>query len=301
MHDRGTFEYKKAISEYRIKLYLIGPTILVLIVMNVFPLLWSLGLSFTNYSSLMSKKISFVGFTNYSRILSDPFIWKYFQTTAKFVIIAVGVETLLGFGLALLLKERFKGWGLVTTLMLIPMMLAPVVVGLFWTFIMDTNFGLLNFLIGLLGFKKVAWLTNPHIALYSIAIVDIWMWTPFVMLISMTGLLAIPQSLYEAADIDMASWWLKFRKITLPLVSPLLILAVLFRVIDAFKMFDLVFIMTGGGPGDVTETISMSLYRMAFNKFKTGESCAMAYIILILIIALSNLLIRWINKAKAQA
>jgi len=290
--------YQKALAEYRLKIYFLAPTLLVLIVMNVFPLIWSLGLSFTNYSSLMSKRIAWVGFTNYSRILSDPFIWKYFQTTARFVIIAVGIEFLLGFGLALLLKEQFRGWGLVTTLILIPMMLSPVVVGLFWTFIMDANFGLLNFLLGLLGFKKILWLTNPHLALYSVAMVDIWMWTPFIMLISLTGLLAIPQSLYEAADIDMASWWFKFRKITLPLVSPLLVLAVLFRVIDAFKMFDLVFIMTGGGPGDVTETISMSLYRLAFNKFKTGESCAMAYIILILIIALSNLLIRWIHRTK---
>lgn len=298
MDGKAKAIHQKALGEYRLKLYFIGPTLLVLIIMNIFPLIWSLGLSFTNYSSLTSKQISFVGFANYSRILRDPFIWKYFQTTARFVIVAVGVEFLLGFGLALLLKEQFKGWGLVTTLILVPMMLSPVVVGLFWTFIMDANFGVLNFLISVFGLKKVLWLTNPHIALYSVALVDIWMWTPFVMLISLTGLLAIPKSLYEAADIDMASWWFKFRKITLPLVSPLLVLAVLFRVIDAFKMFDLVFIMTGGGPGDVTETVSMSLYRLAFNKFKTGESCAMAYIILILIIALSNLLIRWINRTK---
>lgn len=295
----GAKLYRKEISEYRMKLLFIGPTILVLIVMNIFPLLWSLGLSFTNYSSLVSRKISFVGFANYAKVLSDPLIWRYFQITARLVVVAVGVEFLLGFGLALLLKERFKGWGLVTTLMLIPMMLSPVVVGLFWTFIMDANFGLLNFLLSLFGLRRVLWLTDPKIALYSIALVDIWMWTPFVMLISLTGLLAIPQSLYEAADIDMASFWFKFRRITLPLVSPLLILAVLFRIIDAFKMFDLVFIMTGGGPGDVTETISMSLYRLAFNKFKTGESCAMAYIILILIIALSNLLIRWIQRTRA--
>jgi len=147
----GVKLYQKDISEYRMKLLFIGPTILVLIVMNVFPLIWSLGLSFTNYSSLVSRKISFVGFANYAKILSDPLIWKYFQITARLVIVAVGVEFLLGFGLALLLKERFKGWGLVTTLMLIPMMLSPVVVGLFWTFIMDANFGLLNFLFSLFG------------------------------------------------------------------------------------------------------------------------------------------------------
>jgi multiple sugar transport system permease protein len=299
MDDSKSFAYRKSLSEYRIKLFLIGPTILVLILMNVFPLFWSLILSFTNYSSMMTKKISLVGVANYSKVLNNPVLWKYFQTTAWFVIVAVGLEFLLGFSFALLLKEKFKGWGLVTTLMLIPMMLSPVVVGLFWTFIMDANFGLLNYLIGLFGMNKVSWLTNPNIALFSVALVDVWMWTPFVMLISMTGLLAIPQSLYEAADIDMASWWFKFRKVTLPLVSPLLVLAVLFRVIDAFKMFDLIFIMTGGGPGDITETISMSLYRLAFNKFKTGESCALAYIILIVIIALSNLLIRWINRAKS--
>jgi multiple sugar transport system permease protein len=302
----------------------IMPTLILLVVMNIFPLLWSLILSFSKYSAIGSQPADFVGTRNYSRIFSQRSTWSYFTTTAYFVVLAVTAQFVIGFGLALLLNREFKGKGMVTTLMLVPMMLSPVVVGLFWRFILDSSWGLLNYLLSLVPatlhrftailhfphgvvswFRDVAndtrsiiWLTKPKAALFSLVIIDTWMWSPFMMLLSLAGLSAVPKYLYEAAEIDRASTWFKFRHITLPLVAPLLLIALLFRTMDAFKLFDLVYIATAGGPGSATETVSMNLYRRAFQDYNTGESCALAYIILIVIIALSNIYIKYLNKAK---
>lgn len=283
----------------------IMPTMALLIVMNIFPLLWSLVLSFSKYSAIGSKSPDFIGTRNYTKILSDPNVWKYFTTTAYFVVLAVSAQFVIGFGLALLLNREFKGKGLVTTLILIPMMLSPVVVGLFWRFILDPSWGLMNYLLSLLpGFSSKArgiiWLTRPGMAIFSLVIIDTWMWSPFMMLLSLAGLSAIPKHLYEAAEIDRASTWFKFRHITFPLVAPLLLIALLFRTMDAFKLFDLVYIVTEGGPGTATETVSMNLYRQAFRNWNTGESCALAYVLLVIIIALSNIYIKYLNKAKGS-
>ncbi|MBD3183027.1 ABC transporter permease subunit [Candidatus Poribacteria bacterium] len=305
----------------------IMPTIILLIVMNIFPLLWSLVLSFSDYSAINSQAPDFIGTKNYIRIFSQKATWSYFVTTAYFVVLAVAAQFIIGFGLALLLNREFQGKGLITTLMLIPMMLSPVVVGLFWRFILDSSWGLFNYLLSLgpavlhkitaalhfpsgivSWFKDAAsnargiiWLTRPKAALFSLVIIDTWMWSPFMMLLSLAGLSAIPKYLYEAAEIDRASTWFKFRHITFPLVAPLLLIALLFRTMDAFKLFDLVYIATAGGPGSATETVSMNLYRRAFQDYNTGESCALAYILLIFIIALSNIYIKYLNKAKGNA
>jgi multiple sugar transport system permease protein len=220
----------------------------------------------------------------------------------------------LGFGLALLLREKFLGSGLVTTLILVPMMLSPVVAGLFWKLMYNPSFGYVNYLlIPLLGIEdpRMApdWLASrlggqvvPGVALWAIIMVDVWMWTPFVMLLILSGLKAIPDYLYEAATIDRASSWFQFRRITLPQVAPLVLIAVLFRTIEAFsKSFDLVMGMTGGGPGDQTEVVAVNLYRQAFQgQWQTGRASALAYMVLIIIIAVSNLYIRNLNKMKGD-
>ncbi|MBN1348439.1 sugar ABC transporter permease [candidate division KSB1 bacterium] len=276
------------------------PTILLLIVMNVFPLFWSLILSFTKYSAI-SGDASFIGLKNYRYILNNPTIWKYFVLTAKFVIISVSAEMIIGFGIALLLNRDFKLKGLVTTLFLIPMMMSPVIVGLFWKLIFNPNYGIFNSVISIFyDVGKTAWLSDSTLAFFAIVIVDVWMWSPYVMLLSLAGLSAIPKHLYESAEIDRASAWFKFWKITLPLVAPLLLIAAIFRTMEAFKLFDLVMGLTGGGPGDTTELISINLYRMAFSQWKTGQACAFAYIILIMIIAISNIYIKYLNKAKGD-
>jgi multiple sugar transport system permease protein len=184
------------------------------------------------------------------------------------------------------------------------------VVGIFWKLMYNPTFGYVNYLIGLPN-PTVApdWLASsfgrspvPGLALWAVIIVDVWMWTPFVMLLVLSGLKAIPDYLYEAAAIDRASSWFQFWRITLPQVAPLLLIAILFRTIEAFKSFDLVMGLTGGGPGIQTEVIAVNLYRQAFaGQWRTGPASALAYIILILIIAISNLYIRYLNRMRGEA
>ena len=286
----------------------IWPTMILLILMNVFPLFYSLYLGFTDYSAIARQAPVWVGLQNFSEILNDEQLWKYFATTGRYALFSVGLQVIIGFALAMLVKEKFKGSGLVTTLILIPMMLSPVVVGLFWKLIYNPTYGYFNYLLGFTNpsqgpdmlASRFAGQPVPYLALWAVIIVDVWMWTPFVMLLVLSGLKAIPDYLYEAAAIDRASSWFQFWHITLPQVLPLLLIAVLFRTIEAFKSFDLVMGMTGGGPGDQTELIAVNLYRQAFlGQWQTGRASALAYIILIIIIAISNIYIRYLNKAKA--
>ncbi|MFB3040177.1 MAG: carbohydrate ABC transporter permease [Candidatus Poribacteria bacterium] len=300
--------FSRGLSDHQIKIAFIMPTMILLILMNIFPLLWSLYLSFHRYrASMPNRPAKFIGVQNYARLLSDPEVWGYFRTTAYFVVVAVVAQFLIGFGLALLLNREFRYKGFITTLILLPMMLSPVVVGLFWRFLFASDSsGLINYfltpLLNLFNAQPIRWTTDPNIAMIAVVIVDTWMWSPFMMLISLAGLSAVPKYLYEAADVDRASGWFKFRWITLPMVSPLLLIALLFRTMDAFKMFDIVYVLTReGGPGTVTETVSMNLYKLAFRNFNTGKACAMAYILLIIIVALSNIYVKYLNKVKGEA
>jgi len=300
--------FSRGLSDHQIKIAFIMPTMILLILMNIFPLLWSLYLSFHSYrASMPNRPAKFIGVQNYARLLSDPEVWGYFRTTAYFVVVAVVAQFLIGFGLALLLNREFRYKGFITTLILLPMMLSPVVVGLFWRFLFASDSsGLINYfltpLLNLFNAQPIRWTTDPNIAMIAVVIVDTWMWSPFMMLISLAGLSAVPKYLYEAADVDRASGWFKFRWITLPMVSPLLLIALLFRTMDAFKMFDIVYVLTReGGPGTVTETVSMNLYKLAFRNFNTGKACAMAYILLIIIVALSNIYVKYLNKVKGEA
>lgn len=296
------YRQQRQLSDGAIQWLFITPTLILLVLLNIFPLFYSLYLSFTDYSAIAKESPKWVGLENYATILNDPQIWKYFATTGRFTFLSVGLQIILGFGLALLLRERFRGSGFVTTLLLVPMMLSPVVVGLFWKLIFNPSFGIFNYM---LGYSNPAtspdWLADSNTALWAIVIVDVWMWTPFVMLLCLSGLKAIPEYLYEAAAIDRATPWFQFVRITLPQVTPLLLIAVLFRTIEAFKSFDLVMGMTGGGPGDATEMVAVDLYRMAFQgQWRTGPASALAYIILIVIIAISNVYIRNLNKARGE-
>jgi multiple sugar transport system permease protein len=298
--DSVNVKRRRPLSDKSLVRLFIMPTIILLIIWNVFPLFYSLYLSFTEYSVIGRAAPEWIGLENYNWILTNERLWESFATTGKFALLSVAIQTILGFGLAMLLREKFKGSGFVTTLLLIPMMLSPVVVGLFWTLIFNPTYGIFNYLI---GFTNPAtspdWLASPVLALWAVVIVDVWMWTPFVMLLVLSGLSAIPEYLYEAAAIDRASAWFQFRRITLPQVAPLLLIAILFRTIEAFKAFDLVMGLTGGGPGDSTEVVAVNLYRIAFlGQFKTGRASALAYVVLVIIIAVSNLYIRYLNKIR---
>jgi multiple sugar transport system permease protein len=300
---------RRHLSDRAILHLFIWPTLILLIAMNIFPLFYSLYLSFTNYSAIARQVPVWIGFENFSKILNDEKLWQYFATTGRYVLLSVGLQTILGFGLAMLVREKFRGSGLLTTLILVPMMLSPVVVGLFWKLMYNPTFGYVNFLLGFTNagtapdFLASSWAREfvPGLALTAVVAVDVWMWTPFVMLLVLSGLKAIPDYLYEAAAIDRASSWFQFWRITLPQVAPLLFIAILFRTIEAIKSFDLVMGMTGGGPGSQTELIAVNLYRQAFQgQFRTGPASALAYIILIIIIAISNLYIRFLNQSRGD-
>jgi multiple sugar transport system permease protein len=288
------------LSEKALVNLFIWPTLILLIVINIFPLFYSIFLSFTKYSVIGNQLPVWVGFDNFKFLLNSDLVWNYFAITGKYAISSVVLQTVLGFSLAMLVREKFFGSGIITTIILIPMMLSPVVVGLFWKLMFNPGYGIFNYLISWLGIPLTTdWLAKSDLALWAIVIVDVWMWTPFVMLLVLSGLSAIPGYLYEAAAIDRASSWFQFWRITLPQVSPLVMIAVLFRTIEAFKSFDLVMGLTGGGPGASTRVISVDIYTRAFlGQFKTGEASALAVIVLVVIIAVSNLYITALNKAK---
>jgi len=300
---------RRHLSDRAILHLFIWPTLILLIAMNLFPLFYSLYLSFTNYSAIARQIPIWIGFDNFNKILNDERLWQYFATTGRYVLLSVGLQTIFGFGMAMLVREKFRGSGLLTTLILVPMMLSPVVVGLFWKLMYNPTFGYVNYLLGFNNpaaapdFLAGSWAREsiPGLALTAVVLVDVWMWTPFVMLLVLSGLKAIPDYLYEAAAIDRASSWFQFWRITLPQVAPLLLIAVLFRTIEAIKSFDLVMGMTGGGPGGQTELIAVNLYRQAFQgQFRTGPASALAYIMLIIIIAISNLYIRYLNQMRGE-
>jgi multiple sugar transport system permease protein len=283
---------RRGLSDLSIRNLFIIPTIAFLIVFNIFPLIYSLGYSFTDFRASSNAPVTFVGLQNYRDLLADDHVWNNFSVTARYVLLSVGGQVLLGFGVALLLNRRIPFKGLFTTLLLVPMMMSPVVVGLFWQLLYSPSWGIINYALGLGDF---AWLSDPDVALYAIAITDIWMWSPFVMLLCLAGLSAIPHHLYEAAAIDRAGRWFTFTRITLPLVAPLLLIAVIFRTMEAFKTFDLAFIMSSQ---ETTELIAIRLYRLAFQEWQTGPSCALAYMVLIMVLAITNIYVKYLNRAK---
>ncbi|MET0599846.1 MAG: sugar ABC transporter permease [Mesorhizobium sp.] len=284
----------RGMSDLSIRNLFIIPTILFLIVFNIFPLIYSLGYSFTDFRASTNAPANFVGLANYRELLNDPFVWRNFSVTAKYVIVSVVGQVVVGFGIAMLLNRNIPFKGLITTLLLLPMMLSMAVVGLFWKLLYDPSFGIINYALGL---GKFEWLGNADMALYAVAITDIWMWSPFVMLLSLAGLSAVPKHLYEAAAIDRAGPFYTFFRITLPLVAPILMIAVIFRTMEAFKTFDLAYVLS---TQPTTEVISIRLYKMAFQEWQTGRSCALAYIVLVMVLAITNIYVKYLNKVKER-
>ena len=208
---------------------------------------------------------------------------------------SVAGQVVVGFGAALLLNRAIPGKGVLTTLMMLPMMMCMAVVGLFWQLLYNPSWGIVNYVFVHRG-QGVA--VGPRLwRCMAIAITDIWMWSPFVMLLSLAGLSAIPPSLYEAAAIDRASRWFVFRRITLPLVAPLLLIAVIFRTMEAFKTFDIAYVMASM---DETELVAIRLYKMAFQEWQTGRSCALAYLMLLAVLAITNVYVKYLNRLKAR-
>jgi multiple sugar transport system permease protein len=280
------------------------PALIVLLAMNVFPLVFNVYLSFTN-ADLSGAASRAVGVHNYALVFGDGRYADPLTTTALFVFFAVSIELVLGYVLALALRDHIPGKPVLLTVLLIPMMLCPVVLSLFWNLILNGHYGILNQLLGVFGLPQPQWLTDNDLELVSILLVDVWMWTPFMMLVSLAGLNAIPKYIYEAAEIDRASRWMVFRTITLPMSAPLLGLAVLLRATDALKQFDLVMAITG--PNDTTtQTLSARIYQVVFRNYKVGLGSAYGVVILVAVIAVATIFVRYIDslnrrQGRAQA
>jgi multiple sugar transport system permease protein len=292
----------RGLSDRAIAWLFISPTILLLLAINVFPLAWTVRLSFTNYrANRPNANVVGVGIENYLSILTDPDVWAAMQATAHFLFWTILLQTLLGFGLAWLVDRRFRGHGFWTTAILVPMMLSPAVVGNFWTFLYQPQIGLVNYAVQFLtGIPAASFsmIGSVKLAPWAIVVVDTWMWTPYVMLICLAGLRSIPGYLYEAAEVDRASRWRQFWTITLPMALPFIMLAVLFRGIENFKMFDMVNLLTNGGPGSTTELASITLKREAFEKWRTGYSSAFAVILFVTVFGLANIYVKALNRVK---
>lgn len=292
----------KGLSDRTIAWIFVAPTIFLLLAVNIFPLIWTIWLSFTNFRvNRPNNAVEWVGLENYRRILGDADIWNTMQATAHFLIWTIVLQVLIGFALAFLINKKFRGNDLWTTIIVFPMMLSPAVVGNFWTFLYQPQIGLFNYAVSFFsGIDPASFsmIGDVNLAPWAIVIADTWMWTPFVMLICLAGLRSIPDSIYEAAECDRASPWRQFWTITIPMVLPFLMLAVLFRGIENFKMFDLVVQLTGGGPGSITELTSINLKREAFEKWRTGYSSAYAVILFVTVFGLASIYVKALNKVK---
>nr|WP_209600944.1 sugar ABC transporter permease [Sinorhizobium kostiense] len=294
----------RGLSDRAIAWLFVTPTIALLLAINIFPLIWAVYLSFTNFrANRPNAAVEGVGLRNYQRVLNDPDIWIAMQTTAHFVFWTILLQTVIGFALAYLIDRKFRGHGFWTTVILIPMMLSPAVVGNFWRFLYQPQIGLFNYIVSFFtGIPPSSFemLGSVDLAPWAIIIVDTWMWTPYVMLICLAGLRSIPDYIYEAAEVDRASAWRQFWSITVPMALPFIMLAVLFRGIENFKMFDMVMLLTGGGPGSTTEVASITLKREAFESWLTGRSSAFAIILFVAVFGLANIYVKALNRVKQR-
>jgi len=270
------------------------PAVVLILCLSVYPLLYSLSVSFTSW--YMGTRTGFVGFANYAGLLSDSRFHRALANTLIFVVVTVTVEYIIGFGLALLLSREIRGHRSLGVILTFPMMLTPVAIGYMWRMIFHPSLGSANHLLRVLHLSPVNWTADPRLALISVILVDIWEWTPFFMLVLLAGIRSLPQTPFEAAAVDGATGWQSFRYITFPLMWPLSSTVIFLRAIEGFKIFDQVFVLTGGGPGIATETSTLFIYTAGFKHFDLGRAAAASYLLLVLIVIVSSTLVNAVRR-----
>lgn len=269
------------------------PAVIVLLLLMVFPVAYTVYLSLTKWSPTSVGTPDFIGLKNYlDLILDDERFRNALWRTIWFTVVAVGIQCVLGVGLALIFNREFAGRGVFRTIFLMPMVATPVAIALVWMFILDINNGVLNYFLNMIAGTKVAWLSDRGIVLWSMILVDTWQWTPFIMLISLAGLSALPTEPYEAAMIDGASPVQLFWYLTLPMLRPTLMVALMFRSIDALKTFDIIYVITQGGPAYASETLNLYGYSQGFLYFNMGYASALLVLYFMLVLGVSFLFIR---------
>lgn len=275
---------------------LVGPGLLFLLLVGLFPTVYVFVIAFTRYEP--GSPMVFVGLNNFIRAITSPRFWHGLRVTAWFAIGGVAIQLVLGFVMALALQAvspRVRR--AVTTLFLVPFMMTPAVVATLWKLIYHPTIGPLNYTLSLIGIKAPEWATSEW-ALPALVVADVWQWTPFMTILLLAGLQSLSREIYEAAYMDGATGWRAFRDHTLPLMKPFIFLAVFLRFIDAFKLFDLVFIVTRGGPGDATESIAFFTYTIGFKYFDLGLAAALSILQLIIIIVAGKLLLSQLSRVQ---
>ena len=283
---------------------LLIPVLAFFIVWNTIPTLWLLGLSFYRFSLTSGRAPIYAGLLNFQNILNDSGVWLDLSRTLLFVVSGVGIQTVLGMLLGLLFwnSQRLPGRRVALTMLFAPMVLTPVASGTFWRLIYDPTFGVLNAMLRGVGFSGANFLGDSSTAFAAVLVVDVWMWTPFMVLMTLAALASVPKAELEAAEIDQLSWMQRLRLVLLHHGKYILMLGILLRTIDSFKTMDLIYNMTFGGPGTTTQLVAITLYRRAFEAFNMGWSSALAVILLLISIAFTATFIfvlHWRDKADA--
>jgi len=275
------------------------PAMLVLLCLTLYPFLYVLNLSFQEWN--LYKGIGarhYIGIRNFITIFSDPSFVHSFLITLLFCLISVSVSFVSGLALASVLSSSGAVVGLMRTIVLIPMTVTPVVIGTAWKFMYDPDTGIINYFLSRIGIHGINWISEPKLALISLCLVDIWQWTPFMFLILLAGFEGLPRAPYEAALCDGLSRYQVLRFITFPLLKPMILIAILFRTIDSLRTFDIIFVMTGGGPGDLTTTLNISAYLRAFRMLKFGEGAAVVIVIFAIVYLISHFLVKYLGKSE---
>mgnify|MGYP000929708666 FL=1 len=275
-------------SEKTTPFWMLTPVLAGLAVLVYFPLVTTIVLSFLRYFwNKPQQPIRWVGLKNYIDIFTDSLFWQSFNNTVIFMVVSTSLTILIGLGIALFISRDFPGKSIFISLILLPMMISPVAAALTWKFLFDGEWGAVNYFIGLLGIPKQAWLADPRLALPAIIVTDIWLNAPFVFLVMYTSLQALPQEPIEAARIDGGTGWQIFSQVIFPLLAPNFILILIIRLMDTFRVFDFIYVMTSGGPGGRTETIGFLSYERTFRHFNMGQGSVIAIFLLVVVLSLS--------------
>jgi multiple sugar transport system permease protein len=283
----------------RIGLLLTLPAVLLILALSVYPLIYSVWVAFVNYDFLIPGH-AFVGLRNFAEIIADPVALSSLVTTIWLSAVNVAVEFVLGLALALAMERTFRGRGVIMSVLIVPLFISPVIVGQFWALLLQRPFGPTDYVLSrLLGHAvTINWLSEQPWNFVAIILADVWQWTPFMFVILLAGISALAREPYEAAQIDGVNAWQAFRYITFPQLGPMIMLAVTFRLLDAVKLFDVIFMMTGGGPGTSTYTASFYLYQIGFAQFHLSEATAGSWMFLILTAIVITLMVRRLLRVE---
>jgi multiple sugar transport system permease protein len=280
-------------ADRRFKYLIIWPAVLLLLFIGVFPLVYTLVVSFQNIT-VFEEDTSFSGLLNYARLLQDARFWAALGHTALITAIALPLELVLGMAMSLLFLERMPGRQIFVALLVLPTVIAPIVAGSTWRLLFDNRFGPINQILGWIAGEPVTilWTVRPEWVYPAIIVCEVWQWTPFMFLLLLAALTNVDKSQLEAAELDGAGFWRTFRRIVLPAIWPVLAIAVLIRALDLFRLFDVVWALTRGGPGTLTETFSIYAYVQGFQQFETSYTAAMAFVVIVLLAVTVTLALR---------